>query len=256
MGGMVEVGQKVLRSRDLQTPELGIRSRVARADQPPSRGFRVLRGGGALMPLIAQHFNMERRNPVKPALIIRYPVRKVHQAYRRCRWLKEWEKLYGEPWEMTKTDAAERIVAQAKGVESDDFPISVRTLQLWRARYYAIGDDRSIRGVEGLIDRRGNKPKGGEAYERRSQEAIDYFYGLYHAPQRFTMKTCHEMTCAKAVQNAWMWPASYAATSRWLREYGTKVRTAPQSRRDDNSTPGSTFGESEPRSVEMEFFDP
>ncbi len=154
----------------------------------------------------------------RPALLTKYPQGKVELAYRKAYWLSEWR---GRCRVERGTEAAiaEQIIADAKRTEGDDFPISLRALQLWRRAHDTIGGDGSIRGVEGLIDRRGNEPKGGGAHEARSQEAIDYFYGLYHARQPFTVKQCHKATLAKAVESRWTWPVSYAATVKWLRAH-------------------------------------
>jgi len=163
----------------------------------------------------------ERENRVRPALLTKYPENKVERVYRKAYWLRAWRRACEGPRAagLNEEAIAARIVADAKGVEGDDFPISFRTLQLWRGAYYATGDDGTIRGPEALIDRRGDEPKGGGAYDGRSQEAIDYFCSLYHARQNFTVRTCHKATLAKALENRWTWPASYAATTKWLRTY-------------------------------------
>ena len=163
----------------------------------------------------------ERENRARPVLLTKYPQDKVERAYRKAYWLREWRRACEGPQAagLNEEAIAARIVADAKQAEGDDFPIGYRSLQLWKRAYDAIGDDGAIRGVEALIDRRGDEPKGGGAHEGRSQEAIDYFYSLYHARQQFTVKTCHKTTLAKALKSGWTWPASYAATTKWLRTY-------------------------------------
>ena len=95
-----------------------------------------------------------------PALLTQHPQHKVDQAYRKLRWLSEWRKLYDGGRGATEMELAERIIADAKRVEGDDFPISFRALQLWQRAYNAEGTDGQIRGVEALIDRRARSHAG------------------------------------------------------------------------------------------------
>jgi transposase InsO family protein len=163
----------------------------------------------------------ERENRARPALLTKYPQDKVDRAHRKAYWLRQWRRACEGPQAagLNEEAIAARIVTDAKQAEGEGFPIGYRSLQLWKRAYDAIGDDGAIRGVEALIDRRGDEPKGGGAHDGRSQEAIAYFYSLYHARQGFTVRTCHKTTLAKALENRWTWPASYAATTKWLRAY-------------------------------------
>jgi hypothetical protein len=119
----------------------------------------------------------------------------------------------------TEAALADWIIAQAREVEGAEFPISFRSLKLWQQVYYAIGDDAQIRGVEALIDHRGEQPAGGGAHEARSPQAVEYFYSVYHVQRGPTIKTCHGLTLRKARKEGWNWPASYAATLKWLDKY-------------------------------------
>ncbi len=163
----------------------------------------------------------ERENRARPALLTKYPQDKVERAYRKAYWLREWRRACEGPQAAGRSEEAiaARIVADAKRGEGEDFSVGYRSLQNWRRAYYATGDDGAIRGVAALIDRRGNEPRGGGAHEGRSQEAITYFENLYHDRRQFTVRTCHKTTLAKALKSGWTWPASYAATTKWLRAY-------------------------------------
>ncbi len=167
----------------------------------------------------------DREDRQRTALLTKYPEHKIHAAYRRAHWLREWRKACDTRRDPAVSEAqlAERIIAEARAVEGDEFPISFRTLQLWRKAYYARGADElgngkaAIRGVEALIDRRGAEIIAFGLHEGRAAEAVEYFYGLYHVQSAPTIRTCHEATQRTATKERWAWPASYQATVKWLR---------------------------------------
>jgi len=124
----------------------------------------------------------QREDRQRQALIVKYPQHKVEEAYHKAHWLTQWRRLCetrrGDG--LTEAELAERIIVEARRTEGDDFPISFRTLQLWRQAYYAKGTDGQIRGVEGLIDRRGAEPVSGADPTGRDPAAAEYFYSMYH----------------------------------------------------------------------------
>ena len=117
----------------------------------------------------------------------------------------------------SKVATAERTVREAKQTEGPNFPISMRSLQLWHGAYYRTGADGRIRGVEGLVDRRGVEDQGdGKSTDARDPQAVEYFYEQFHCQSKLTVKTCHDMTFRRAKQKGWSWPASYSAVRKWL----------------------------------------
>jgi len=171
------------------------------------------------MPAVAVQREPVTHDRPRPALFTQYPQGKVERAYRKAYWLSQWRAACEAGPGLTEADHAQRIIAAAKRMEAGDFGISLRTLQLWERAYSARGADGRPRGVEGLIDKRGNEPKGGGAHEARSQEAIDYFYGVFHAGSRQSIKASHKATLHRAKAHGWTWPQSYAATTKWLARY-------------------------------------
>lgn len=153
----------------------------------------------------------DRRN--RESLLARYPEHLVDRAYRKDFWLARWRDLCTAEPRATELSLAARIVNQARRREGDAFRISPRSLRAWRRAYNTAGDDGSIRGIEALIDAY-NGPAGST---RRSADAIDYFYALYHSQAKHSVQTCHDATLREAARNAWSWPSSYTATTRWLR---------------------------------------
>ena len=103
-----------------------------------------------------------REERSRTALVDRFPQHKVEQAYLRAHWLRKWRSLCDQRriGNGTEVQLAERIVREAKKTEGPNFPISMRSLQLWHGAYYRTSPDGQIRGVEGLIDRRGVEDQG------------------------------------------------------------------------------------------------
>ena len=163
----------------------------------------------------------DREGRQRAALLTKYPQHKIHAAYRRAHWLREWRTACDtrRGGAVSEAQAAERIIAEAREVEGDALPISFRTLQLWRKSYYATGADGAVRGVEALIDRRGAEMVAFGLHEGRASEAVEYFYGLYHVQSGPTIRTCHEATRRTATRERWAWPSSYTATVKWLRTH-------------------------------------
>ena len=160
----------------------------------------------------------ERENRARPALLTKYPQDKVERAYRKAYWLREWRRACEGPQAagLNEEAIAARIVTDAKQAEGEDFPIGYRSLQLWKRAYDATGDDGAIRGVEALIDRRGEEPSGIVAKVGRSQEAQDYFYVLYRTENKLSLAMSHRKTLAEAKHRGWKWPTTVAATHKWI----------------------------------------
>jgi transposase InsO family protein len=162
----------------------------------------------------------EARNARQQAsLASRYSQRQREAANLKAKWVCRYmdeRRRYGE----TELQCAERILAEA--YREDGLPAAPRTLQLWTKRYHTLGPDGQILGVEGLIDKRSNdqasREAEGQATGTRSQEAIEYFYGLYRTEQALPVRTCHEMTLGEAKRQGWAWPETYSATTKWLRD--------------------------------------
>ena len=163
----------------------------------------------------------QREDRQRQALIVKHPQHKVEEAYQKARWLTQWRRLCetrrGDG--LTEAELADRIIVEARRTEGDDRPISFRALQLWRRAYYAKGPDGQIRGVEGLIDRRGSEPVSGADPTGRDPAAEEYFYSVYHCQNRLTVLTCHDLTLRKARKESWAWPKSYSATRKWLQTH-------------------------------------
>lgn len=163
-----------------------------------------------------------REDRSRTALADRFPQHKVEQAYRKAHWLRQWRSLCDgrRIGNVTEVQLAERIVREAKQTEGRDFPISMRSLQLWHGAYYATGVDGQIRGVEGLVDRRGVEDQGdGKSTDARDPQAVEYFYQQFHCQSKLTVKTCHELTRRRAKQKGWSWSASYSAVRNWLQTH-------------------------------------
>jgi len=151
-----------------------------------------------------------------PGLFATYANSVADRAHRKGHWLRLWRDRCNSrrPGECESALAA-AVVEEAKRVEGDGFPISVRSLQAWHLDY--------IRGgVEALIDGRGAAPGGPPCGPPRgggrSAEAIEHFYSIYRCDNKPSRMLCHEATLVEARKQGWAWPASYAATTRWLRE--------------------------------------
>jgi len=152
------------------------------------------------------------------------PLEYVELAFRRVRWLQRWQELARGPRVAGVNDQEIRcrVCAEAKAADPT-LKIGPRTLQLWRNAYHALADDGKIAGVRGLVPRWGNAG-GSNAGARipsrasRSDAAVQYFYDLYHDRRQLPINLCHEMTLAEAQRQEWAWPASVAATQRWLSE--------------------------------------
>lgn len=154
----------------------------------------------------------------RESLLETYPQHAVDAALLKARWLHRYRDLCKSDPRTTKRDAAKMIVEEARAVEGEGFAISVRSLQSWERDYFAEVDGKAVR-IRGLIDRRqarsGVRPKE----PARSQEAIDYFYSLYHTEGRISARACHEFTRAEAKRQGWAWASSYQATMHWLERY-------------------------------------
>ena len=162
-----------------------------------------------------------RAEKARPSLLTRYPQHQVELAYRKNHWLQEWLKGERRPGDSDRQHA-ERIVEEAKRVDGTGFAISFCTLQAWRTAYFRTGPDGQIVGVEGLVDRRSVAQlasEEGAAQGRRDPVAVDYFYSLYYTQSQHSVRVCHECTVAAAEREGWAWPASYAATTAWLRQH-------------------------------------
>jgi len=224
-------------------------ARAARKDgRRPLACKRVPESGGA--PIWHVHRQLDARLTRYPAsseredrqqavLLTKYAQHKIHAAYRRAHWLREWRKACdtrrgGKPQSggnpqsggaVSEAQLAERIIAEAREVEGDALPVSFRTLQVWRKAYYATGADGAIRGVEALIDRRGAEIVTFGLHEGRASEAVEYFYRQYHVQSGPTIRTCHEATQRTATRERWAWPSSYTATVKWLQIHDDKATT-------------------------------
>jgi len=162
------------------------------------------------------------RNP-QSALLAEYPAKYVDLAYRKAHWLGVWRDKCERPRPAGLTDAqlAGRVVAEARDADPS-LRISGRSLQLWHQRYNELGPDGRIRGLVALVPRyvasRGLQPA-------RTPDAVAFFYALYHGQSRLSAKLCHAATLDEARRRAWAWPASYTATTRWLREQDDRATT-------------------------------
>ncbi|MFQ5462648.1 MAG: hypothetical protein ACE5E5_08485, partial [Phycisphaerae bacterium] len=165
-----------------------------------------------------------RNDAAREALLAKYPEHQVTAAYRRFHWMNLWRtacdtrRRDGE----TERGIAERIIEQAKQTEGDGFAIGWRSLQTWKSAYSKIGPDGSILGIEGLIDRRCTVAMRSSS---RSPEAMEFFYSIYHAQNRLSIKLCHEATARRARSERWGWPGSYGATKKWLAAHDNRSVT-------------------------------
>jgi len=197
-------------------------SRASKAVMRPSElggkpAWRVHRSIDARLTRFPTHATRDDRQ--RPALLTNHALHKVEQAYRKLRRLDEWRTLCDVCRDATEVELAGRIVAEAKRAEGNDFPISVRALQLWRRAYDAIDDDGQKRGVRGLIDGRGEEPSGIVAKVGRSQEAQDYFYSLYRTENKLSLAMSHRETLAEAKRRGWNWPTTISGTHKWIDQH-------------------------------------
>jgi len=146
------------------------------------------------------------------SLCLRHGQEAVDVAHRRFQYVKEWESLRKVSPRANTRSLAESIVAQAKRIEGPDFSISVRTLQVWCKNYEA-------HGMLGLIDGRSTPVGDGGDSSKRTPDAVDYFYSIFHSQGKHSARTCHEATVREAAKQGWNWPASYQATTKWLRKH-------------------------------------
>ena len=156
---------------------------------------------------------MTRAEREHQSLLEKHPAEYVEEAYRKFRWLQHWRKACESPRVagVTDRDLAKRTVQEARATDPD-FRISVRSLQAWHAAYKDTDDDGNIGGIAALVPRYNN---GGAS--ARSVEAQDYFYALYHAQAKHSVRVCHDTTLAWAKKHGLAWPASYSSTVAWLK---------------------------------------
>jgi len=158
----------------------------------------------------------------RPTLLQQYPEHRIQRAYLKAHWVAAWRKtLDGPRGEETDLDITRAIVSEAKRIHGEDFPISPRSLQIWRSSMLSLGQDGKSLGVHGLIDRYG-RPSAlpGEdpraVSTSRSPEAIAFFYEQYRSTLGLSLKHCHRITRNASAGKHWQWPASYSATRVWL----------------------------------------
>lgn len=163
----------------------------------------------------------------RTVLLERFPAHQVDLAYRKAYWLSQWDRACQRrrSGDVTQKALAEKVIAEARESESADFPISYRALQHWRRAYKKLNAEGRIDGITGLIDRRSiesskendNVTRG--ASGTRSQQAIEFYYKMYHTEQRLSVRYCHELTTHESKRQGWAWATSYGATTRWLLRY-------------------------------------
>jgi transposase InsO family protein len=206
----------------LRTLQWRCRSSLAKQHQahlsPPrdGRGKPVWWLHRSIDPRLSRSLDPQTRaDQQRPSLLARHAQHHVERAYRKARWVGHWRSMLHDvrPAGLTGAAIAARVVAEAKQVEGEDFPISVRSLYLWNASMTARDAEGAIRGVEALVPRYGD---GGGGRDVRSPEAVEFFYELYHCQSKPTVRTCHEVTLRKSRANGWTWPTSYSATRKWL----------------------------------------
>lgn len=163
----------------------------------------------------------ERDRRTRESLLTEYPLHKVDEACRKSIWMHRWRDACQNRRRTDETEAvlAERVVDDARRAEGDDFAISERSLRLWWSAYKAVWPDGQIRGLRGLIDRRGEVPAGSASTRNRSQEAIDYFHECYRTQHKLSIRQCHDLTLVEAERTGWDWPRSYEATCKWLQRH-------------------------------------
>lgn len=141
-----------------------------------------------------------------------YPIHDVRRAERKLHYINTWESACrNAPRGTTREAVAAEIVDDARREEGDTFRISVRSLYAWSRAYKA-------HGLEGLIDRGRSVATLGRP-AKRSDDAVAFFYGLYHTQQKFTVVQCHEATQREAQRKRWSWAPSLSATIDWLRRH-------------------------------------
>lgn len=154
------------------------------------------------------------------ALCMEFPPHAVQRAYRRAFWLKHYqaERDSADHRGRTALQVAERVAAEARRTEGEEFGISPRTLQAWEKAFRA-------KGLRGLIDRRSTEPAGARVARQRAPEAIEKFYEHFHQLRGLSVKACHDVTLDAARENGWNWPATYAATWKWLEAHDDRAMT-------------------------------
>lgn len=173
------------------------------------------------------------------------PVDYAAAAQQRLRWVKRYHAVrrdHDRDADALAAVAAEAASAaeagnppqggQAQG-RSSHFSLltsrfTARTLRAWRDAY-AQG------GILALVPKYGSQPpdsSGAASAAGRSADAIAFFYSLYHTQQRLSVVTCHEMTRRQARRSQhkgggshWSWPASCAATRKWLAKHDDLATT-------------------------------
>ncbi len=163
----------------------------------------------------------EREERARASLYPKYGLERANEAYRKARWYGEWRRRCNGPRVVGKTEAtfAEEVIAEARAIEGPTFKVSFRTLKLWHRAYNATGPNGQIRGVEALIDQRGMVAPPRGVHAGRSQEAVEFFYKLYHTENKIGVISCHELTLAESKANGWNWAPSYSATRAWLQRH-------------------------------------
>ncbi len=172
----------------------------------------------------------DRNDQDRGMLLERFPAHQVEHAYRKARWLRQWERACQRrrSSDVTQKALAESIVTEAREVEGASFHISYRALQHWRRAYNARHANGRIAGVSGLIDCRSiESPKETDSDTKgssgtRAPQSINFFYEMFHTEQRLSVRLCHELTAREAKNKGWAWPPSYSATSRWLSRYDNR----------------------------------
>ncbi len=192
------------------------RRSLAIKDSPPSgKGKEVWWVLRAIDPRLDNRGDRDR-----PGLLAKYPAHTVDRAYRRRYWVDRWRNLCDQSPSKREAELAHLVVAEARQKEPSEFNVSVRSMQRWYGEI-------KTQGIEGLLDGRtvpsfGDGDGGGDG---RDQEAIDWFYSLYRMENKLSAQSCHNETLSASRKNGWRWPSSYAATTRWLREYDDKSLT-------------------------------
>ena len=197
------------------------------ASAPGSKGRPTWWVHRSLHPKLSRCSDRQTRDErVREALLAKHPQHVVTRALRRNHWLQRWRTLCERRTDSaTDRQLAGQVVNEARSVEGLNFRISVRSLYQWRHRYTRLdgtGSVRSVRGVEGLIDRYGTSK---EDSPTRSPEAIACFYELYRTENKLAVALCHDVTLRQARRNGWQWPESYRATASWLQEHDNRSLT-------------------------------
>jgi len=208
-------------------------ARATRGNREP-KAIRSRNEAGRLTWYVARDFDGLRATPEpepreqreSAQLAATYPKHVRELAYRKVYWLDEWRRRLAQPRKLGETarTIAEGLAREAAVRERGSMEVSARTLERWKAEYFALGADGRIRGVEALIDRRGVGRPAGERIGNagRDPRAVEWFYSLYRTEQKLPAKLCHEATLHEARKHGWAWSPSYAATANWLREHDDK----------------------------------